>query len=130
MNPDKRYLRALEAFIEFHEAISETRLRQLKSMRTEKKRGAYESTGEWRTKRKLCLQAVDSKCRGCGGSRNVDVHHNTYDNYCIEYFADLVVLCDGCHDAFHQKISAFHRDVIEFPSQTINRHEIAEKLHK
>lgn len=42
-----------------------------------------------------------NKCRACGSTENLQVHHLSYRNIYHEELDDLVCLCRNCHAAFH-----------------------------
>jgi phage terminase large subunit GpA-like protein len=45
-----------------------------------------------------------NKCAHCGrGSSKHEVHHLTYERFGHERMADLVVLCESCHETADQK---------------------------
>lgn len=49
-------------------------------------------------------KAIDNyRCRECGDSEFLSVHHVTYENRGLESLEDLVTLCDECHRARHGK---------------------------
>lgn len=67
---------------------------------------AYLRTPEWRHIREVALIDSRRRCRLCGkGDRPLEVHHNTYPDRGAEELADLVVLCDECHDRHHHAVS-------------------------
>ena len=48
------------------------------------------------------------KCSMCGNTKNLSTHHNTYKNHGYEHKndvinKDLIVLCQNCHNKFHDK---------------------------
>lgn len=57
----------------------------------------YLRTPQWKTIRRLKLEASDYKCSVCGGTDRLEVHHNTYDRRGCERLADLAVLCRRHH---------------------------------
>ncbi len=62
------------------------------------------ATEEWRVLRNQVLVRAGYRCQLCGVSgRHVqlNVHHNTYENYGEEKLEDLVVLCRPCHERHH-----------------------------
>lgn len=67
---------------------------------------AYLRTPEWRHIRAVALADSDHHCRLCGeNDAPLDVHHNRYPDRGAETLADLIVLCDGCHDRHHHAVS-------------------------
>ena len=64
----------------------------------------YLETKHWAKTRAAALKRADGKCQTCGGQRQLNVHHNTYDRLGKELPADLVVLCKSCHKLFHRRL--------------------------
>jgi hypothetical protein len=62
---------------------------------------------EWAAKRRQALAQHGAFCRGCGRHQlALHVHHRTYDRLGAEPLADLVILCETCHDGVHRLVSA------------------------
>ncbi len=62
------------------------------------------TTEEWEVMRNRMLARARYRCQLCGArGRNVqlNVHHNSYENYGEERLEDLIVLCRSCHRRFH-----------------------------
>jgi len=59
---------------------------------------AYLNTPEWKERREEFLEEANHECEECGSSKNLQVHHLTYDNLGHEEFDDVEVLCDVCHE--------------------------------
>jgi len=63
------------------------------------------TTEEWRVLRNQKLEMAEYRCQLCKlhGGKNVqlNVHHNTYENYGQERLDDLIVLCRPCHARHH-----------------------------
>ena len=69
-------------------------------------------TERWRQKREEILERDNRKCRNCGKSQNLHVHHRQYHidsktglqrevwDYDNKY---LVTLCETCHETGHQQ---------------------------
>ncbi len=67
---------------------------------------------DWKNKRKAILFRDNQKCRNCGSTKHLQVHHRLYVvlkntkkfvapwDYKNEH---LITLCDGCHKAGHDK---------------------------
>lgn len=51
--------------------------------------------------RQKVLRRDHNKCRACGSTENLQVHHLSYRNIYHEELDDLVCLCRNCHAAFH-----------------------------
>ena len=67
-------------------------------------------TQQWYQKRKLILQRDGNKCRNCGATSNLNIHHKQYHkaeqtgDYLLpwKYNDDyLITLCEKCHKAGH-----------------------------
>lgn len=67
---------------------------------------------EWKEKREKILQRDGYKCRICGSTDNLQVHHKQYhfnkvtNRKCLPWEYDdkyLVTLCDSCHSRGHAK---------------------------
>ena len=64
----------------------------------------YIHSQEWERKRQWALTYWGNKCATCFTSRELEVHHRTYERLGHELITDLIVLCDGCHEKFHETI--------------------------
>ena len=51
--------------------------------------------------RKKVFRRDQNKCRACGSTESLQVHHLSYMNIYHEELDDLVCLCRTCHAAFH-----------------------------
>lgn len=58
---------------------------------------AYYKTRWWLNRRHRALELASMKCQLCAATKDLSVHHNTYENVYREKDADLCVLCDPCH---------------------------------
>lgn len=63
----------------------------------------YLKTPHWKATRQRALERADRRCQLCGSSERLEVHHNTYANRGNEHDSDVFVLCDPCHEAFHDR---------------------------
>lgn len=66
----------------------------------------YLASPEWRNKTVQIKNRDGNKCLLCGETENLVVHHLRYDSVDIEHpgrehESDLVTLCRGCHNKFH-----------------------------
>ncbi len=61
----------------------------------------YLRTTEWAQVRWCALNEGCHRCRLCGALDALEVHHNDYTTRGGETLADVVVLCDGCHERHH-----------------------------
>jgi hypothetical protein len=66
----------------------------------------YLTTPEWLATRKHILKRDNYQCQGCH-AKNVlfHVHHYTYERLGCEEDADLVTLCEACHDELHRRLA-------------------------
>jgi hypothetical protein len=65
----------------------------------------YLKSKEWRAKREWALERAGNRCQLCNSGANLHVHHRTYENLGHEHPGDVIVLCGGCHGAFHEKVA-------------------------
>ena len=63
---------------------------------------AYLNSNEWQETRQRIFKRDNFRCVKCGESKNLHVHHITYENLGEEKDADLVTLCDKCHKSTHK----------------------------
>ncbi|MBK7380736.1 MAG: hypothetical protein IPJ03_17400 [Ignavibacteriales bacterium] len=63
----------------------------------------YLESPEWQEKRKVKLKQANNKCQVCNSSKNLHIHHRTYERIFNEKPEDLTVLCSDCHQLFHQQ---------------------------
>lgn len=61
----------------------------------------YLKSETWFQKRKGALDRANNKCQLCSSRKNLNVHHNTYENVGDEKEEDLIVLCGECHKKYH-----------------------------
>ena len=62
----------------------------------------YLASAEWKIKRAAALERAGHRCQLCAyQGRNIEVHHNSYDNVGDERPEDLIVLCTLCHRRHH-----------------------------
>ena len=61
----------------------------------------YIKSQEWQEVRQKIFKRDNFRCVKCGASKNLQVHHITYENLGEEKYADLVTLCNDCHNATH-----------------------------
>ncbi len=64
----------------------------------------YLKTRHWQKTRAAAMKRANGKCQLCGSRQGLNVHHNSYNRRGRELAGDLIVLCDGCHDVFHEKL--------------------------
>lgn len=72
-----------------------------------KKYKEYLNSDQWKEIRDKVLHRDGNKCIKCGSSKNLQVHHNTYDNIYneAENLDDLITLCSKCHMKEHDMIN-------------------------
>lgn len=81
-------------------------------MKTEEYRELLKD-GRWQRRRLEIMQRDDFKCRECGMTNDLNVHHIRYvpGRKPWEYDdGDLVTLCGNCHKAVHESIGKMHYD--------------------
>ena len=67
----------------------------------------YMKSADWLKKRRYAFYLLGKVCEICGASKGINVHHNNYGALGNERpRADLVIMCAGCHLAFHKLIPA------------------------
>lgn len=74
------------------------RLQELRSMPYKD----YLKSPEWNRTRIAALKRAGFTCQICNANNTVlNVHHRTYERLACERPADLIVLCQPCHEIFH-----------------------------
>lgn len=61
----------------------------------------YLNSPSWRATRNRALRLANYRCQKCGGKRELQVHHLSYERLGREWDQDLEVLCDDCHREHH-----------------------------
>jgi hypothetical protein len=78
---------------------------RISSPDSEKKWGGtyeeYLQSPQWRARRDRALRLGQWRCASCDTKRGLQVHHHTYARLGCELDADLVVLCQVCHESHH-----------------------------
>ena len=64
----------------------------------------YLQTDHWQSIRKQALKRARFKCALCSSDGVLHVHHKNYDHLGEEMSSDLIVLCQPCHEKFHNKL--------------------------
>ena len=67
---------------------------------------AYLRSPAWFNIRDRVIARDGKCCRRCYSSGPLHVHHLTYVRFGREHLADLVTLCESCHDALHRMFKA------------------------
>ena len=85
-----------------------TRLEKLDKLRASKVKKsteyqAYIKSKEWQVTRQRIFKRDNYQCCICGESKNLRVHHITYENLGAEKDSDLTTLCSKCHKDIHFK---------------------------
>lgn len=63
----------------------------------------YLQTPEWQETRRRHLKSTGYRCQVCNAyGVALNVHHRTYERRGNESFKDLIVLCQQCHEIFHE----------------------------
>lgn len=88
-----------QAFIQAETVQANRRIHELKTMPYPE----YLKTPEWTETRKLALRRANYRCQTCNKDGLLNVHHRTYVRRGHEYSNDLTVLCESCHQIFHDK---------------------------
>jgi 5-methylcytosine-specific restriction endonuclease McrA len=70
----------------------------------------YLSSPRWRTLRSLRRRIDRNRCRTCGATGRLEVHHSTYQHRGVpglrgwlRELRDVITLCDDCHGKVHDK---------------------------
>jgi len=67
---------------------------------------SYLSSHTWKMKAREMREKANFKCQLCACTdKPLNVHHNNYDRLGRERNDDLIVLCEPCHNKFHQSSS-------------------------
>lgn len=76
--------------------------KQVKSL-TQKPYKEFLKSKYWKNVRSIILKRDSYLCQNCKSSKNLHVHHLTYDNHFREHekLNDLVTLCKSCHEKEH-----------------------------
>lgn len=61
----------------------------------------YLKSAHWKQLRLKILLRDNYKCRLCGNSSKLEVHHLTYNNKGKENLDDLITVCSKCHRDIH-----------------------------
>lgn len=83
------------------------------------KNGAFHVDDDWRARynahirsprwariKALVHERAGRICEGCRANPSWEIHHRTYEHLGDEFIFELVALCVGCHERFHQEIEA------------------------
>lgn len=61
----------------------------------------YLKSSHWQEIRKKVFKEYGYRCDQCGSTKNLHIHHITYENLGEEDISDLVPLCENCHKKLH-----------------------------
>lgn len=75
--------------------------KRAEKVRSSKEYEEYIKSNEWQETRQRIFKRDNYRCVKCGASKNLQVHHITYENMGEEKDADLVTLCEKCHNGTH-----------------------------
>ena len=62
---------------------------------------SYLTSSWWKGRRLQALGLAGSRCKNCGATEDLQVHHLNYDHLGAELDSDLEVLCEPCHKGKH-----------------------------
>lgn len=63
----------------------------------------YLQTPEWQARRLKAMKRAGFRCQLCNAyGKRLNTHHRTYERRGKEYDSDLIVLCQDCHQIFHE----------------------------
>lgn len=83
----------------------------------------YIKSKEWQETRQRILKRDSFRCVLCNNTKNLHVHHITYESLGEEKDADLVTLCECCHDKLHNS------DIPMFPYRCLLRAKEISELY-
>ena len=63
----------------------------------------YLKSPHWKEIRKRALDRAGHHCFVCRDTKNLNVHHNSYERLGKELDTDLIVLCEKCHNLFYKE---------------------------
>ena len=61
----------------------------------------YLNSPHWQKIRQAVFKEYGHRCDHCGSSKNLHIHHITYEHLGEEEISDLVPLCEDCHKRLH-----------------------------
>ena len=71
----------------------------------------YLRTPAWQDVRRAALWAAGGRCRTCGSTRELVIHHRDYSSVGEETPDDVTVLCARCHGAITRALGQGGHDV-------------------
>ena len=63
----------------------------------------YLRTRHWKAKKAEALAFHGEECGRCGIKKDLDVHHETYENRGCESMDDLSIRCRHCHEIIEHR---------------------------
>ena len=72
----------------------------------------YLKSDRWSRKRIDALRRAKNRCQICNSKGKLNVHHRTYERIFKEAKEDLVVLCERCHELFHNIMPKYKKPVL------------------
>ena len=88
----------------------------------------YLKTAAWQEQRQRIFRRDGFRCVCCGETKNLNVHHITYENLGTEQECDLVTLCQPCHEKIHSKFVPTRREERYFTHDDIHLLSLAQLL--
>lgn len=93
----------------------------------------YLNSPEWQKKRDFRI-LCDGKCAICGSTKNLQVHHMTYETFPNESPSDLITVCRKCHVAIENmkcnpKSISFHYVKYMMIDQFFEEHKAEDWLY-
>lgn len=61
----------------------------------------YIQSDEWLKRKIIFFSRNKKKCRACGSTKLIHLHHHTYERMGNERDSDLIPLCEDCHAEVH-----------------------------
>ena len=71
----------------------------------------YLQSEEWQVTKERKLKAAGYKCELTSQTKNLNVHHKTYDRLGCELDSDLIVLSTDVHNVFHRHFKNIKSDL-------------------
>lgn len=62
----------------------------------------YIESSVWKLRREAMIRLAGGRCQVCNAAKLLDTHHRSYAHLGYETSEDLIVLCRGCHQLFHE----------------------------
>ena len=110
----------------YNDSIPTDRANELLEMAHDDKRGRYDRTIEWRTRKKIRIAAANGVCEKCGKSSDkLNAHHCVPERYGNEDFDDLAAECPHCHKLEHKMFPTMSRHNRKREKVCVEDYEIA-----